>query len=71
MLEEDSKLKIARVCFMREFSSERGDMCNLAYIAVTTLNFWLAWQKIRNCGGRLNYTYHPFRREFYHKIDSS
>ena len=32
-----------RVWVTREFSSERGDMFNLAYIAATILNFGLAW----------------------------
>ena len=47
----------ARVWVGRKFSSDWGDMCNLAFIAATILNFWLAWPgwqsylKIQNCGG--------------------
>ena len=42
-----SKLKrmshVARVSVTVEFSHERGDMHNLAYIDATVLNFGLAW----------------------------
>ena len=51
-----------RVCVGRNFSSDWGDMCNLAFIAATILNFGLAlpWKalpawpsqpKIQNCDG--------------------
>ena len=36
-----------RVYIMIEFSYERGDMCKLAYIGATILNFWLVWQADR------------------------
>ena len=37
---ERPKGKAPRVYIMREFSSERGDMCNLAYIAAAVLNYY-------------------------------
>ena len=46
-----------RVCVERKLSFDWGDMCSLAFIAATMLNFWLAllaWPshpKIQNCGG--------------------
>ena len=73
-----------RVYIMIEFSYERGDMCKLAYIGATILNFWLVWQADRclrgpnmkknsKCGtnvGKITHTT-PLIREFYHNVDSS
>ena len=53
---------------MRELSTDRGDMFNLAYIAATIWNFELAWSadvcaaqtytKIQNCGGNVGWVTH-------------
>ena len=45
-----------RICVGRKFSSDWGDMCNLAFIASSILNFglsllaWPSQTKIQNCG---------------------
>ena len=35
-----------RGCVGRNFSTDWGNMCNLAFIAATILNFGLAWPEI-------------------------